>query len=144
MFVQRSIDIAAPPEAVWAVVEGVERWPSWTVTMTSVERLDSGPFRVGSRARVRQPRLLPATWTVTQHDPPHAFTWETTSPGLRMVAGHRVEAIPGGARVTLEVNSSGLLAALVDIVFGKLGTSYVETEAASLKRYVEAGTPAQG
>lgn len=43
-----SMDIAAAPETVWAVLTGVERWPQWIASTTRVQRLDDGPFKVGS------------------------------------------------------------------------------------------------
>src|SRR5688572_7852445 len=65
MDVEQTIEIDAPRKTVWAVMIDVERWPEWTPTTTSVELLDRGPFVVGSRARIRQPRLPVVIWTVT-------------------------------------------------------------------------------
>ena len=95
MDIERVVEIAAPPEQVWAVMSDVERWPEWTASVTSVEHLDEAPFSVGSRARIRQPRLPVAIWTVTVLEPGRCFEWRADTAGLRSVGGHRVEACGG-------------------------------------------------
>lgn len=44
-------------------------------------------------------KLRPATWHVTALAPGKEFTWEARQPGLRVVAGHCIQAEE--ARVTL-------------------------------------------
>ena len=143
MEIEERIDIAAPPERVWSVISEVERWPEWTPTMQQVQRLDDGPFAIGSRARIRQPRGPVAIWTVIVLEAGRYFEWHSATPGLRQVAGHRVEPIASrGSRVTLSFNWSGPLAPIVRLFFGKLARSYVQTEAQSLKRHCEAALDA--
>ena len=64
MHLQHSLAIAAPAEVVWGVTIDVERWPEWTPTMEKVERLDGGPFQIGSQARIKQPQFNETVWTV--------------------------------------------------------------------------------
>ena len=52
------IDIDAPADRVWGVLSDARAWPTWTPSVTSVEVLDDGPLRVGSRARIKQPPSL--------------------------------------------------------------------------------------
>lgn len=136
--IERVIEIAAPPERVWAVMSDVARWPEWTASVTSVERLDDGPFGVGSRARVRQPRLPVAIWKVTAMEAGCYFEWQSAAPGLLSVGRHRVEvAGDGAARVMLSITWSGVLAPVVGWLFGKLSRRYVAMEAQGLKRRCE-------
>jgi uncharacterized membrane protein len=134
----KTVTIDAPPARVFEVLCDVERWPQWTPTMTSVRRLDEGPFSVGSTARVEQPKLRPAVWQVTEKEASRHFTWTTRSPGLRMSAGHLVEAEGAGSRVALSFEMSGLFAPLVSRLYGKLIDEYVTIESQRLKQHCEA------
>jgi len=128
-----AVDIAAPPERVWAVMSDVERWPEWTPTVTQIERLDQGALVVGSRARIRQPKLPPAVWQVTDLREGRGFTWVTRSPGVRVTARHAVESAPPGTRASLSVEFSGPLAALVGWWTRGLNERYLALEARGLE-----------
>jgi hypothetical protein len=132
-----AVDIKAAPGRVFAVLCAVERWPEWTSTVTSVKRTDRGTFTVGSRARVWQPRLLPAVWQVTELDEPRNFTWVTRSPGVAVTGEHLVEADGTGSRVTLSLKFSGLLGPLVSRFYGNLNQRYLATEAEGLRKRCE-------
>ena len=131
-----AVNIDAPPDQVFAVLCDVERWPEWTPTMTSVQRLDPGPFGVGSSAQIRQPKLRPAVWKVTELEAQN-FTWVARTPGLRMKAGHRVERQGAGSRVQLSFELSGLMARVASRLYGGLIEQYVTTESQKLKQRAE-------
>jgi uncharacterized membrane protein len=137
----KTVDIDAPPERVFAVLCDVERWPEWTPTMISVQRLDQGSLAVGSSAHVRQPKLRPAVWQVTEFEDNRNFTWATRAPGIRMKAGHLVEPRGSGSRVALSFEMSGLIAPLVSRLYGGLIEQYVAAESQGLKKRSEAQTP---
>jgi uncharacterized membrane protein len=132
-----SVNIDAPPERVFAVLCDVERWPEWTSTMTSVQRLQSGPFALGSSARLRQPGLRPAVWQVTELENQRSFTWTTRSLGLRMTAGHWIEPKGAGSVVALSFEMSGFIAPLVARLYGGLIERYITTESQGLKKRSE-------
>jgi hypothetical protein len=128
-----SVEIQASPERVWAVMSEIERWPEWTPTVHSIQRLDSGPLAPGKRVRIRQPKLPPADWQVTNLDEGRGFTWVTRSPGVSVTARHWVEASGGGSRATLSIQFGGVLGPLVGWVTRSLNSHYLSLEAAGLK-----------
>jgi uncharacterized membrane protein len=132
------VNIDAPPRRVFAVLHDVERWPEWTSTMISVQRLDQGPFAIGSSARVRQPKLRPAVWQVTELEDERSFTWVTSAPGLRMKAGHHIEPRANGSRVELSFELSGLISPLLRRLYGGMIERYIATESEGLKLRSEA------
>lgn len=133
-----AIDIAAPADRIWSVVRDVERWHEWTASISSIERLDDGPLRMGSRATVRQPKLPKNVFQVTALEEGRGFSWESRSPGLRGIGHHWIEPTSAGSRVTLGVDFRGPLAWLVTRLYGTLTQRYIEMEAEGLKRRCEA------
>jgi len=136
---QHTIAISAPPERVWEIVVDIERWPARIPTVDRVERLEDGPLAVGGRTRLAQPKLPEAIWTVTELTPGSAFTWTSSSPGVRITASHVVEPSSEGSRLTLSVDLAGWLAPAGWLMTRSLTQQYVETEAASIKAAAEAG-----
>lgn len=132
-----SRDIEAPVEAVWQVMEDVVRWHEWTPSIRRVRRLGGGAFGVGSRALVFQPKLPPALWTVTDHQPGREFTWVSTAPGLRVAGIHRVEPMPGGTRATVGIDIDGRFARPWARLTRAITERYLAFEADGLKARCE-------
>jgi uncharacterized membrane protein len=156
---ESTLFIAAPADEVWRLTIDITNWPSFTPTMQRVERLDQGPVRVGSTARVKQPGQMPAVWTVTRLEPGREFTWQTKRMGTTMTGSHIVEssdvagrvivesgdvagrdfvgAVGNGCRNTLSIDVSGPLAGLFGLAFGGLFRKALETENAGFKAKAE-------
>jgi len=132
-----NVDIQATPERVWAVMSDVERWSEWTASIKSIRRLDKGPFQIGSRAWVRQPKLPPALWKVSQLQNGRSFTWVSASPGIRVLGKHSVEPTPTGSRATLSIHFDGVLGGVFGRLLRRLNEQYLAWEAAGLKRRSE-------
>jgi uncharacterized membrane protein len=140
MTYRTAIDIDAPVERVWAVLMDVERWPDWSPTMTSVERLEPGMLRPGSSARIKQPRLPLAVWRVTELVPHRSFTWSAHARGVTTVARHVVAVREeGGTRALGEIDQYGPLALLAKVFYPRLTKRYLKQEAEGLKHTCESG-----
>ena len=138
MNLQISTDIRAESKSVWATLVDVERWPEWTRSVDRVERLDDGEFGIGSRARIRQPRIPVAIWKVTEFESGRSFTWVSEAFGIRSVGTHLVE--PRGERTVsliLTIVQTGWLARLVRSRAEKTAREYLAMEAQGLKRRCE-------
>ncbi|MBK1786941.1 SRPBCC family protein [Prauserella cavernicola] len=124
-------------EVVWAALADIESWSRWTESITSVRRLDTGPLRVGSQARVKQPRLPEQVWRVTELTESAGFTWETRGPGVTTIGGHWLTDADGAVTATLTLEQRGPLGAVLGMVLGGLSRRYVNLEADGLKRAAE-------
>jgi uncharacterized membrane protein len=131
--------VHAPATRVWQLLVDVQGWPAWTESMREIKRLEDGPFMVGSRSRVRQPKGRPMVWTVTELEPMRVFTWVATQPGLSLEAVHRIDDAGDGVRTTPEFIVTGPLAWLAAPIAGSRIRSYLQMESVGLKRAAEKG-----
>jgi Polyketide cyclase / dehydrase and lipid transport len=131
------VTVDAAVGEVVAVINAVERWPSWDPVVSRVDRQGSGPLAVGEEIVVKQPRLPAARWIVTAVDG-SGFTWESSSLGVRSTGDHRAEpASDGRTTVTLILALSGPLARLTALLYARLIRRYVHQEAEGLRRTME-------
>ncbi len=143
MIVQDEITIEAATDAVWVVYTDVERWPTWTESVTSVELLDTPSLGPTSRARIKQPRFPTLVWAVTAITPGTSWSWTARSPGATTIASHQLEALGDGrTRVVQTIDQRGPIGVVVGLLTKRLTRRYLAMEAAGLKQRVEASVSA--
>jgi uncharacterized membrane protein len=138
MRIEHSIEIEAPVEAVWPATLDVEAWPSTTPTMSWIRRLDTGPMRVGSQARVKQPGQRAKVWTVTELVPERRFAWRSRAFGTDMTGGHTLQSHGSRTTNTLAIDLTGRAAGLVGRLIGGQIRKALVKENTGLKHSVEA------
>ncbi|WP_156251692.1 SRPBCC family protein [Pseudactinotalea terrae] len=127
--------IEATPPQLWQLVSDVERWPELVPTVDDVENVGcTGPTREGSRFRVRQPGLVPATYEVTDWRPGESFAWRASTPGLLTVATHELLPDGEGTLLRLSIGWHGPLAVAIRALIGKKARRYVDQEALAFAR----------
>ena len=135
---EQSIEIDARQQRVWDVLSDLEGWPQRVETVDAVELLTPGPVAIGTRVRLKQPKLPEGVWEVTVWDAPSFFEFRQQSGGLTDVAGHRVEALEDGrSRLTLTLDMRGLLVPVVALFWKGLTNRYMTIEAQGIKTAAE-------
>jgi uncharacterized membrane protein len=133
---RETVTVDAPVADVVRVLHDVERWPSWTASMSRVTRHGPGPLAVGETVTVKQPRLPTGTWTVTALDG-NGFTWTSSSPGVHSTGEHWAhDAGDGRTTVTLALILAGPLARITALLYASLIRRYVRIEAEGLRNEV--------
>ncbi|MFI9235494.1 SRPBCC family protein [Streptomyces sp. NPDC053079] len=112
--------IHAPLRTIWKLQADVERWPSWQGAVTTVNRLDHGPFRKGSAFRWTTPvppnpttpaTSLEITSTVEQLKRNSCIRWAgpAIGEGLRIDGVHvwNFTEVKGGVRVSTDETHTG-------------------------------------
>lgn len=131
-----AIDVPALAPRVWDVLCDVEHWPQWTPSMTAVELLTAGPLAVGSRVRIKQPRLPTVEWTVDQLIPGRAFAWTARTAGTTSRADHSVTPAATSSRVEASLVQTGPLAGLLSVAYGRLTRRYLHQELHGLRQHL--------
>ncbi len=137
MRIENKIEIAAPIEKVWDMTLDVEKWPDHTSTMTSVQRLESGPLKIGSKVRIKQPGQRAKVWTVTLVDPPKGFAWTAKLMGMTMTATHLLKQSETGTKNALIVDIEGGPTPVLGAVLRGPILNAIKTENEGLKAAAE-------
>ena len=120
MRLSQGMIIKAPIETVWALVQDVERWPSFLPTMSRIEIEGGGELELGSRVHIKQPLQPVHVWTVLSMEEPALFRWRTGRGWIALIATHLLEPCQEGTKQTLILELEGRFALPIAIFGGWL------------------------
>jgi len=106
-----SIEIARPPEEVFAYLADLSRHGEWQSQILETQVETEGPTRVGSRARDhRKPPFGPTVWAtyeITAFDPPRSASFHGIDGPVRVRGTVTVAPADAGSKVSLEIDLEG-------------------------------------
>jgi len=107
--IKRSVDIAAPPERVWDLLEDVRRLPEYSESTDEVRNAPERLTAVGQEyeqvGRILGVKLT-SRWRVTELEPGRLLGNEgTMGPGVRYRLKQWLDPLPdGGTRLSIEID----------------------------------------
>jgi uncharacterized protein YndB with AHSA1/START domain len=104
------IEVAAPPEIVWAVLADIDSWPSWNPEVKSAS-LD-GPLTKGTQFRWKAgPGTITSTIQIVE--PPRLIAWTGKTVGIAAIHVYRLEPRGDATIVASEESWDGLVVKLL-------------------------------
>jgi hypothetical protein len=118
-----------PPEAVWSLIARPYRWSEWSPYVAGGEDLGSPEVRAGRVGSVVLRGGFKIRAEIHEVVPGRSWTWQVM--GLRV--RHVVEPTPGGCRLTMAPEGSGLLWAGAALAY-RLPTALIARNIARVAR----------
>lgn len=146
--IMASIEIARPPEAVFAYATDFAHFSEWQGSVVSAHQESAAPLVVGSRASVTRqvgPRRVATTEEIIGLHPPQ--TWAVRGAGsipVIAIAKGTIVPLNGGQRsrvtMTLEFEAHGIGKFLLPLVIRRQARRQLPRNVRQLKQALERGT----
>ena len=110
---ESTIDIDAPPEKVWTLIDKLEQWPQWMPSIKKIERVSKGPLTAGSQLSVTAKvsgLTVKLLMTIIKFVPERAVVMQGKALGTSLTRFYNLEPLNDKTRATLGGEVSGVLA----------------------------------
>jgi carbon monoxide dehydrogenase subunit G len=110
---ESSIEINAPANKVWTLIDKLEEWPQWMPSIKKVERISKGSLGVGSQLSVTAKvsgLTVTLLMTITEFVPERNVVLEGKALGTKLTRFYTLEPVNGKTKITIDGDVSGALA----------------------------------
>ncbi len=110
---ESSIDINAPVERVWALIDKLEEWHQWMPSIKKIERISKGPLTAGSQLSVTAKvsgLTVTLLMTITEFVPERSVVLEGKALGTKLTRFYTLEPVNGKTKVIIGGDVAGALA----------------------------------
>jgi len=110
---ESSIDINAPAEKVWTLIDKLEEWPQWMPSIKKIERISKEPLMVGSQLSVTAKvsgLTVKLLMMITEFVPERCVVLKGKALGTKLTRFYTLEPVNGKTNVTIGGDVSGALA----------------------------------
>jgi carbon monoxide dehydrogenase subunit G len=110
---ESSIEINAPAERVWALIDKLEEWPQWIPSIKKIAKVSKGPLTVGSQLSVTAKvsgLTVTLFMTITEFVPERNVVLEGKALGTKLTRFYTLEPVNGKTKITIGGDVSGALA----------------------------------
>jgi uncharacterized protein YndB with AHSA1/START domain len=139
-----TIEIARPPEEVFAYLADVSNLPVWQSGVRRAEIVGGGEARAGARiAETRHllGRELHTTIEIAEYEPPHVFALRALDGPVPFSVRHELDQVPDGTRLTvIGEGDAGLLPGFAAGIVARRAEKQFRRDFERLKHLLEART----
>jgi len=110
---ESGIDISAPAEKVWSLIDELEEWPQWMPSIKKIERVSKGPLTAGSQlsVTVKVSRLtVTLLMTIIEFVPERTVVMQGKALGTNLTRFYTLKPLDSKTKVTIGGDVSGALA----------------------------------
>ena len=107
------IDINAPVDKVWTLIDKLEQWSQWMPSIKKIEKVSKGPLTAGSRLSVTAKvsgLTVTLLMTITEFVPERNVVMKGKALGTNLIRFYNLEPLDGKTKVTIGGEVSGALA----------------------------------
>jgi carbon monoxide dehydrogenase subunit G len=110
---ESNIDINAPVEKIWTLIDKLEQWPQWMPSIKKIERVSKGPLTAGSQISVTvkvSGLTVTLLMTITEFVSERNVVMKGKALGTNLTRFYNLEPLNGKTKVTIGGEVSGPLA----------------------------------